>query len=426
MLPSGLVCTLLLLMLDNSVAQTSPQANMETRLLNSILDGGRYDGRVQPEGTNTTSGPVEVHVDMFVLSLRDVSFINMDFTVEVYFRTRWRDSRLRYDDQQGKVKFLSLNDPSKVWKPDLFFSNEKYAHFHNILLPNTFLRIYPTGDVRYSVRLTLTLSCAMDLSRFPFDTQVCPISMASYSHTTETLIFLWKENDPLVVTDQLYLMEYTLIGTRQSYCTSRTNTGEYSCLKGEFVLQRDLRSYGILVFIPCCMFVIVSWIALWLDNKSTLIRVLVPLLDLVALSSIVSRLNQSSVPKMNFTMPIDTWTGVCLTFVFAVLVEVAVVDFVVRRSRNCHAPASSRPEEDKMSGVQPLETVDEKDVEKAPGTDGSNKKSWKQCTEAWLKRSRSTADKIDLVFRILLPLLFVLFLIIYFAVNLSASNAQDE
>ncbi|CAN7950993.1 unnamed protein product, partial [Ixodes pacificus] len=103
------------------------------------------------------------------------------------------------------------------------------------------------------------------------------------------------------------------------------------------------------------MFVIISWVALWLDNKSTLIRVLVPLVDLVSLSSLVSRLNYSDIPKTNFTMPIDTWTGVCLTFVFIVLIEVAVVDYLVRRSGNRHEPISSKPDDDKMSGVERLE-----------------------------------------------------------------------
>ncbi|CAN7983052.1 unnamed protein product [Ixodes hexagonus] len=425
MLPWSFVCVLVLLMLDPSAAQTSSPADLEARILSSILEKSRYDSRVRPEGTNTTAGPVQVDVDIFVISLRDVSFLTMDFTAQLYLRTRWRDSRLRYDEQQGKVKYLSLSDSSKVWKPDLFFTNEKQSYSHVLLLPNVFLRINPTGDVLYSIRLTLKLACAMDFSRFPFDTQACSFSLASYSHSTDVLVFKWKKDNPLQVTEDAYLLEYTLTETTTGYCTSRTNTGEsfflyyYSCLRGEFLLQRHLRRYDILVFIPCCMFVIVSWVALWLDNKSTLIRVLVPLLDLVALSGLVRKLSESDVPKTNYTMPIDTWTGICLTFVFAVLVEVAVVDYVVRRSRSQHATASSQPAEDGISGVQPLELEEEKYVGKARGTSGGNKPSLKQRVETWLKRPISTADKIDLVFRILFPVLFGFFLMIYFGIHLT-------
>lgn len=39
-----------------------------------------------------------------------------------------------------------------VWLPDTFFQNEKIAHKHMIDKPNILIRIYPNGDVLYSVR----------------------------------------------------------------------------------------------------------------------------------------------------------------------------------------------------------------------------------------------------------------------------------
>jgi len=36
--------------------------------------------------------------------------------------------------------------------PDLFFSNEKEGHFHNIIMPNVYIRIFPNGSVLYSIR----------------------------------------------------------------------------------------------------------------------------------------------------------------------------------------------------------------------------------------------------------------------------------
>ena len=36
--------------------------------------------------------------------------------------------------------------------PDTFFRNEKEGRFHNILVPNVYIRIFPTGYVLYSIR----------------------------------------------------------------------------------------------------------------------------------------------------------------------------------------------------------------------------------------------------------------------------------
>ena len=52
----------------------------------------------------------------------------------------------------GRLKYLTLTDPEKVWKPDTFFRNEKTGHFHSILVNNVYVRIFPNGDVLFSIR----------------------------------------------------------------------------------------------------------------------------------------------------------------------------------------------------------------------------------------------------------------------------------
>lgn len=138
--------------------------------------------------------------------------------------------------------------------PDLFFSNEKEGHFHNIIMPNVYIRIFPNGNVLYSIRISLTLSCPMNLKLYPLDKQTCSLRMASckclevvveqrswfngtYScdtpitwisdgWTTDDLVFLWKEGDPVQVVKNLHLPRFTLEKFLTDYCNSKTNTGE--------------------------------------------------------------------------------------------------------------------------------------------------------------------------------------------------------
>lgn len=79
----------------------------------------------------------------------------------------------------GRLKYLTLTESSRVWMPDLFFSNEKEGHFHNIIVPNVYIRIFPNGSVLYSIRISLTLACPMNLKLYPLDRQVCSLRMAS-------------------------------------------------------------------------------------------------------------------------------------------------------------------------------------------------------------------------------------------------------
>lgn len=57
----------------------------------------------------------------------------------------------------GRLRYLTLTEANRVWMPDLFFSNEKEGHFHNIIMPNVYIRIFPNGSVLYSIRYVLLL-----------------------------------------------------------------------------------------------------------------------------------------------------------------------------------------------------------------------------------------------------------------------------
>ena len=52
----------------------------------------------------------------------------------------------------GKIRYLTMTDSTKVWMPDTFFRNEKIGRFHDILQPNLYVRVYPNGNVLYSIR----------------------------------------------------------------------------------------------------------------------------------------------------------------------------------------------------------------------------------------------------------------------------------
>uniref|UniRef100_T1JPF6 Neurotransmitter-gated ion-channel ligand-binding domain-containing protein n=1 Tax=Strigamia maritima TaxID=126957 RepID=T1JPF6_STRMM len=67
--------------------------------------------------------------------------------VQLTFREQWNDDRLQYDDMTGKIRSITLTDPKKIWMPDAFFANEKEGKFHEIIMPNVLLRIYPNGNI---------------------------------------------------------------------------------------------------------------------------------------------------------------------------------------------------------------------------------------------------------------------------------------
>ncbi|XP_011068521.1 PREDICTED: glutamate-gated chloride channel isoform X4 [Acromyrmex echinatior] len=332
MWPGVLLLLVLLAVLLHPSRCTQPKVNFrekEKQVLDNILGPGRYDARIRPSGENGTDGPAIVRVNLFVRSIATISDIKMEYSVQLTFREQWLDERLRFNDFGGKLKYLTLTEASRVWMPDLFFSNEKEGHFHNIIMPNVYIRIFPHGSVLYSIRISLTLSCPMNLKLYPLDRQTCSLRMASYGWTTDDLVFLWKEGDPVQVVKNLHLPRFTLEKFLTDYCNSKTNTGEYSCLKVDLLFKREFSYYLIQIYIPCCMLVIVSWVSFWLDQSAVPARVSLGVTTLLTMATQTSGIN-ASLPPVSYTKAIDVWTGVCLTFVFGALLEFALVNYASR------------------------------------------------------------------------------------------------
>lgn len=107
--------------------------------------------------------PIVLHAFTFLhvsLMLRFGLFIwgiFQEYSVQLTFREQWTDERLKFNDFGGRLKYLTLTEANRVWMPDLFFSNEKEGHFHNIIMPNVYIRIFPYGSVLYSIRYLIVM-----------------------------------------------------------------------------------------------------------------------------------------------------------------------------------------------------------------------------------------------------------------------------
>ncbi|XP_053671581.1 glutamate-gated chloride channel isoform X2 [Anopheles nili] len=419
----------------------------EKKILDQILGAGKYDARIRPSGINGTDGPAIVRINLFVRSIMTISDIKMEYSVQLTFREQWLDERLKFDDIGGRLKYLTLTEANRVWMPDLFFSNEKEGHFHNIIMPNVYIRIFPYGSVLYSIRISLTLACPMNLKLYPLDRQVCSLRMASYGWTTADLVFLWKEGDPVQVVKNLHLPRFTLEKFLTDYCNSKTNTGEYSCLKVDLLFKREFSYYLIQIYIPCCMLVIVSWVSFWLDQGAVPARVSLGVTTLLTMATQTSGIN-ASLPPVSYTKAIDVWTGVCLTFVFGALLEFALVNYASRSDMHRENMKKKRREMEQASLDAASDLLDTdsnatfamKPLVRHPGDPLALEKLRQcevhmqapkrpNCCRSWMSklptRQCSRSKRIDVISRITFPLVFALFNLVYWSTYLFREEEED-
>lgn len=77
---------------------------------------------------------------------------SQDYRVNIFLRQQWNDPRLAYSEYPDDSLDLDPSMLDSIWKPDLFFANEKGANFHEVTTDNKLLRISKNGNVLYSIR----------------------------------------------------------------------------------------------------------------------------------------------------------------------------------------------------------------------------------------------------------------------------------
>ncbi|NXY16271.1 GLRA3 protein, partial [Atrichornis clamosus] len=390
-----------------------------------------YDARIRP---NFKGPPVNVTCNIFINSFGSIAETTMDYRVNIFLRQNWNDPRLAYSEYPDDSLDLDPSMLDSIWKPDLFFANEKGANFHEVTTDNKLLRIFKNGNVLYSIRLTLILSCPMDLKNFPMDVQTCIMQLESFGYTMNDLIFEWQEKGAVQVAEGLTLPQFLLKEEKDlCYCTKHYNTGKFTCIEVRFHLERQMGYYLIQMYIPSLLIVILSWVSFWINMDAAPARVALGITTVLTMTTQSSG-SRASLPKVSYVKAIDIWMAVCLLFVFSALLEYAAVNFVSRQHKELLRFRRKRKKSKVKVTVHSFERDDDARESQfsftaygvgpcVPAKDGMTQKGPNNPVQAAPKSPDEMrkvfidrAKKIDTISRACFPLAFLIFNIFYWVI----------
>ncbi|KAK8385914.1 hypothetical protein O3P69_010575 [Scylla paramamosain] len=208
-----------------------------------------------------------------------------DYQVDLYLRQAWVDMRLNH---ANLTEPLDLNDPNLVkalWKPEVYFPNAKHAEFQFVTVPNVLVRINPMGEILYMLRLKLVFACMMELSKFPLDSQVCTMEIASFSKTMKELNLSWKNDDPIKMYKNMRMPQFEMEQIVPTTCQESFQIGNYSCLVAEFHMRRAIGFHLVQSYLPTILIVVISWVSFWMDVDSVPGRTTLGVTTLLTVSS---------------------------------------------------------------------------------------------------------------------------------------------
>ncbi|KAM7389341.1 hypothetical protein PAMP_023326 [Pampus punctatissimus] len=386
-----------------------------------------YDARIRPnfkdpkgsknEATHKKGPPVNVTCNIFINSFGSIAETTMDYRVNIFLRQQWNDPRLAYSEYPDDSLDLDPSMLDSIWKPDLFFANEKGANFHEVTTDNKLLRISKNGNVLYSIRRVQRRSRDRWLHL-----------LQDVGYTMNDLIFEWDEKGAVQVADGLTLPQFILKEEKDlRYCTKHYNTGKFTCIEARFHLERQMGYYLIQMYIPSLLIVILSWVSFWINMDAAPARVGLGITTVLTMTTQSSG-SRASLPKVSYVKAIDIWMAVCLLFVFSALLEYAAVNFIARqhkellrfRRRRRHMKEDETGE-GRFSfpgyGMGPacLQAKDGMAIKgnnnNAPAS-AAPEKSIEEMKKLFIGR----AKRIDTVSRVAFPLVFLIFNIFYWII----------
>ncbi|KAG8142277.1 hypothetical protein E2320_006211 [Naja naja] len=225
--------------------------------------------------------PVNVALAIEVASIDHISEANMEYTMTVFLHQSWRDHRLSYN-RTNETLGLDSRFVDKLWLPDTFIVNAKSAWFHDVTVENKLIRLQPDGVILYSIRITSTVACDMDLTKYPMDEQECMLDLES--------------------------------------------SGQFPRLSLHFHLRRNRGVYIIQSYMPSILLVAMSWVSFWISQSAVPARVSLGITTVLTMTTLMVSA-RSSLPRASAIKALDVYFWICYVFVFAALVEYAFAHF---------------------------------------------------------------------------------------------------
>uniref|UniRef100_A0A0N5CCW5 Neur_chan_LBD domain-containing protein n=1 Tax=Strongyloides papillosus TaxID=174720 RepID=A0A0N5CCW5_STREA len=422
-----------------------------TNSLNYPQDHYIYKHITKKIPRNNLSHSLPVHCGFYVESLGNFRSTEMTFDIDLYLYMTWRDESLSHTNEE----YISINDQNVLdllWVPDLYFANARSATKHKVTVPNFNMYIAKDGTVSYGVRVTLNVATNLDLKNYPHDKQQTEIKIISYAHVVSEMNVTWFTENPINFNDEIGLPEFKITGVSPDYCngtfryTLTDNSfriGRFSCLKAIIFLDRAIGYHLVQSYIPTALIVIISWVSFWIDRRVVQARIFLSFSTLLTLSTQANGL-RFGLPPVSYAKAIDFWYGICMLFIFGVLLEFAIVNSYMRRankysnmSNNWHLfsiPTSDKERKsfsfksEKSNGMLPQDIdTDIEDTMSYFKSIPPNKKPYIHQTELIYKAMyfNRRALAVDQISRIAFPGVFFIFNIVYWYYYLGFGKQDD-
>uniref|UniRef100_A0A0B7A008 Neurotransmitter-gated ion-channel ligand-binding domain-containing protein n=2 Tax=Arion vulgaris TaxID=1028688 RepID=A0A0B7A008_9EUPU len=203
-------CVIFLFLLTQTKGECFNEANCtggaeEMKMLHKKLLKD-YVPEVRPSRFYNTSTKINVELHLSVVMGLDTK--QQLVYLRAFFRFSWIDEYLQWNstDYGGIERILVLQN--NIWKPDVIIENA--ADEHDMLGgERVFISVNSDGLAKWEPPFYLQGTCKLDMSKYPFDKSICPVTITSWMTDNQSTNIQWT-GDPVNLDSMMINGEYDI------------------------------------------------------------------------------------------------------------------------------------------------------------------------------------------------------------------------
>jgi len=320
-----------------------------------------YDASLAPGlvawANGSCPGPTLVQAQLHVTKMHTIDEKKETISVEAYFRLWWTDARLAGLVPTGCAQNRSYGSRSGIWFPDTYFNNA----VRNTIAANfdgEALTLGAGGEIWWSARARMTLDCAMDFWKMPFDQQECPIELGLYRSKAKEVVIEWKHGAKAV--------DFANVGTThwdKGVVTSKNNldvydSGSYSSCTAYITLIRKTSALLLFAIVVSIIFVLAGYMGFYISPAAAPGRIALAFLCFLMVLNNTNAVRGALPAGLSVS---GSWLLLfmfyCMMFNMIFIVEFAMLNFGLARHAANEAKAKKESAKKQEDGGVSVEDV---------------------------------------------------------------------
>ena len=263
--------------------------------------------------------PTEVKIGIHLLDIADIDDVKQHFSVDLFVDVSWQDPRLAVLEElrTGKNRRMPLEE---IWTPRLLIVNDRGLSTH---LPRT-AEVDDLGNVSTQQRVSGELSADLLFTDFPFDTQVLPIRIITYSYSADDVRF--SSSNQIKGDDESFSAEgwrFRIIGPEFDELYVPAKDTVWARLTYLVEAERNSQYYVLTMILPVSLIILMSWFVFWLPPDVIPSRVAISTASIFSLIAFTLSI-RLSLPRVSYVTHADLFLIGCTLLVILALGTVVI------------------------------------------------------------------------------------------------------